>query len=88
MQNFKVLFNTRNQKRSPAFEFVVPAPSSQEAEMMARQWLLKSGQSLIHFKKPQVRPLSATEQERGSEHVIASRNDSPVPSIDRERGSS
>ena len=61
MTYFKVLFNTRNNKRVPSMEFVLPAKTAFEAEYLATVWLKKSKENLSHFKKPKTRLLDADE---------------------------
>ena len=61
MTYFKVLFNTRNNKRVPSMEFVLPAKTAFEAEYLATVWMKKSGETITNFKKPKTRMLDADE---------------------------
>ncbi len=61
MTYFKILFDTRNNKRVGSMEFVLPAKTAFEAEYLATVWLKKSGETITHFKKPKTRMLNAKE---------------------------
>ena len=61
MTYFKILFDTKNHRRVPSMEFVLPAKTAQEAEYMATIWMKNEGEIITNFKKPKTRMLNAEE---------------------------
>jgi molybdopterin-guanine dinucleotide biosynthesis protein A len=61
MTTYRVLFDTRNHKRACSTSFVVSADSPSQAQSMAARLLRQCGETPLHFKAPNTRPLTPQE---------------------------